>query len=601
MRIVIRFLVRELRKERRRRVLLSGAFFLNLAGAILEGGAYFLMILAFSCLTGKGAIVKGRNIAEWLGDVTPHYLFFFFIAVALGVQLLKNGFCFLAALCNAELTNCCQADLQRRVVERFLAFSFSHVNRYKMGQLAELARTPTIFVRPFFEGFNYLVVCLFLIIVAVALMVMLSPTLTLCTALLFAAAFLIQKFFISKVAKTSQGLVEQNTLFSIKIAETLQSLRLIHIFGRENTILYDKEGILQTTTKYSKKIVKSNAYVVAISEISGIVAIGLMLLLGFFLMGTKEEIPFLLGFIAIVYRLSGKVQLGASAVMMMMGFKGQIAELEILFEDKGKEFKPIGGEKKCTFNGEIAFRAVSFSYPGVGVPVLHDLCLSIPKGKMVALVGKSGAGKSTILDLLLGLYTPDKGCIHIDGRDMKDFDLSVWREKIGVVTQEPFILSESIEKNIRFGKLDASHEEMIQAATMAHVHHFVSNLKEGYQTQVGERGYRLSGGEKQRLALARALIRDPEILIFDEPTSHLDSISEELIQHSLEKLRGEKTLIIVAHRLSTVASADAIFVMDKGKLLESGSHSSLIKGEGLYAQFWNKQASCRDGLLALMH
>jgi ATP-binding cassette subfamily B protein len=204
-------------------------------------------------------------------------------------------------------------------------------------------------------------------------------------------------------------------------------------------------------------------------------------------------------------------------------------------------------------------------------------------------VGPSGAGKTTLTYLIPRLYDPTEGTIRLDGHDLRDIALSDLADAIGMVTQETYLFHDTIQANLRYAKRDASDEEIINAAKAANIHQFIAELPEGYNTIVGERGYRLSGGEKQRLALARVLLKDPQIMILDEATSHLDSESEALIQEALERLYANRTSIVIAHRLSTILSADMILVMDKGKIVERGTHKELLAQSGLYAHLYETQ------------
>jgi ATP-binding cassette subfamily B protein/subfamily B ATP-binding cassette protein MsbA len=217
------------------------------------------------------------------------------------------------------------------------------------------------------------------------------------------------------------------------------------------------------------------------------------------------------------------------------------------------------------------------------------MSLEMPRGKTIAFVGSSGAGKSSILDLLLRLYEPTQGAILIDGVDLRTYSTGSWRNYLGVVSQDISIFNDTVEENIRFGALHATAQDVCHAAEQAGLESFIYSLPEGYNTIVGERGFRLSGGQRQRLALARALLRNPDILILDEATSNLDSYSESLIQDALERLRSERTILIVAHRLSTIMNADQIYVLDQGDLIEQGNHSSLLAQKGVYARFWELQ------------
>jgi ATP-binding cassette subfamily B protein len=266
-----------------------------------------------------------------------------------------------------------------------------------------------------------------------------------------------------------------------------------------------------------------------------------------------------------------------------------------------------------TTGGEIRFSGVNFAYPSPMLMAsdrdgreeteeaadgfepereafsLQDVSFRIAPGEQVALVGPSGAGKTTITYLVPRFYDPDEGTITLDGHDLRDLRQDDLRQHIGMVTQETFLFHASVIENLRYAKPDATEEEIVAATRAANIHDFIAELPEGYDTVVGERGFRLSGGEKQRLSIARALLKDPAILVLDEATSSLDSTSEHLIQEALETLLRGRTAIIIAHRLSTVLGADKILVMEKGRLVQVGSHEGLVEEDGLYSQLFTRQ------------
>ncbi len=241
-------------------------------------------------------------------------------------------------------------------------------------------------------------------------------------------------------------------------------------------------------------------------------------------------------------------------------------------------------------SGDIQFSNVQFEYPTrLEMPVLKGVSLTIKEGQKAALVGHSGAGKSTIAQLLMRFYPITKGEITIAGKNIADLDISQLRANIGIVPQEVILFGGTIEENIKYGKPDATHEEVAEAAKKAYALDFIQSFPEGFHTLVGERGVKLSGGQRQRIAIARAVLKNPSILILDEATSSLDAESEHLVQQALSELMKGRTTLIIAHRLATIQSADVIYVLEDGQVKESGSHSELIAQGGAYKNFVNLQ------------
>lgn len=261
------------------------------------------------------------------------------------------------------------------------------------------------------------------------------------------------------------------------------------------------------------------------------------------------------------------------------------AQADVLDVDDPKAF-----EAK---SGNVRFDAVDFAYPD-GTTVFEKFSIDLRSGEKVGVVGASGSGKSTLTKLLLRFYDPQSGAILIDGQNVHDARQDDVRKAVAYVAQEPVLFHRSLRENIAYGKTDATDEEVIAAATKAHAHEFISRLSKGYETTVGERGVKLSGGERQRVALARAILKDAPILMLDEATSALDTVSERLIQDALDELMKDKTVLVIAHRLSTVRKMDRIIVLDHGMIAEEGTHDELIAKDGVYANLWNHQT---DGFI----
>ena len=271
--------------------------------------------------------------------------------------------------------------------------------------------------------------------------------------------------------------------------------------------------------------------------------------------------------------------------------KNALADMEKMFRllDANREIEDAPNALSLQLEKvNVRFEGVTFSYDPTR-QILHGVDFEIPSGHTVAVVGASGAGKSTLSRLLFRFYDVDSGCISIDGQDIRNVTQSSLRASIGIVPQDTVLFNDTIYYNIAYGKPNASRDEVIRAAQSAHIHHFIESLPQGYDSMVGERGLKLSGGEKQRVAIARAILKDPAILIFDEATSALDSKSEKAIQDELRSIARNRTTLVIAHRLSTVVDAHQILVMDKGCIIERGTHRELLSQQGAYSQMWALQ------------
>jgi ATP-binding cassette subfamily B protein len=282
-----------------------------------------------------------------------------------------------------------------------------------------------------------------------------------------------------------------------------------------------------------------------------------------------------------------------------MQFQDALVAVDRLYQILDQEVEPLGDDRKVAFaevRQAVELCDLSFRY-GCRANVLDHVNLRIPAGRTVAIIGESGSGKSTLLKLLMGYYLPTEGSLRIDGVDIRDLQLGSLRRRIGLVSQEPFIFTGTLRANIALGRNDASLEAVMAAARAAGLEEFIGGLPKRYETIIGERGANLSGGQRQRLAIARALLCRPEMLIFDEATSHLDTATERAIQENLKKALAGKTVVLVAHRLSTVKEADCIYVLHQGRIVEEGTHRQLLAQAGWYASLWQSQTGAENRIL----
>ena len=417
----------------------------------------------------------------------------------------------------------------------------------------------------------------FLLIGALGIMIILSPQLTLVIFLIVPIFAVIAGSVFKKARKYYKELRENISLVTSSFDESILGMREIQSFAVEEKIYRE----FNDATKNEKDITLKSAKLFAIIPAlvifvftfgigvlfftagilirDGIITVGTLVSFIFYLFQFFEPLNALIGFFTI---LQNAIAAGARMI--------NLVDLKSSIKQKSKCLKL---EK---IKGEIAYKNVNFYYEKK-MPVLSNLNVYIKEKERLALVGYTGAGKSTFIKLLSRFYDPIEGVITLDGIDLKDMDLKSLRKNIGVVLQDNFLFSGTIMENIKYGKLDATEQEVIKAAKKVNAHRFIVELENGYQTIVGERGSKLSEGERQLIAFARALISDPPILILDEATSSVDPYSELLIQKALETILRGRTSISIAHRLSTIINSDRILVLDKGMIVEEGSHSELIK------------------------
>jgi ATP-binding cassette subfamily B protein/subfamily B ATP-binding cassette protein MsbA len=294
-------------------------------------------------------------------------------------------------------------------------------------------------------------------------------------------------------------------------------------------------------------------------------------------------LPSLVTFVVALQRLNGTFGNLSQTLVQLKNNSANLDLLNSFLNDSDKQFRRRGGKSFVAIGRDIKLRNVSLRYSPELEPALTNINLTLPKGQTIALVGSSGAGKSSIADLLAGLYEPTKGEILVDGTNLATFDLVSWQQRLGVVSQDTFLFNATIAENIAFGTPGINRQDIEKVAEQAQAARFIRELPAGFETLVGERGYRMSGGEKQRLAIARLLLKDPAIMILDEATSHLDNENEAAVQVALEEALRGRTALVIAHRLSTVRHADRIVVLDAGHLLEEGTHEELMERNGLYA------------------
>jgi ATP-binding cassette subfamily B protein len=397
--------------------------------------------------------------------------------------------------------------------------------------------------------------------------------------------------------RSSRAAMEHATQLSAHLVEDVSGVETVKAFGAEH--LRAEEGetrlvrLVQALFALQKLGMSMQALGTFVTALAGITVLwygGHRVMAGALTIGQLMFFYALLGYLLEPLQRLASVNLQLQDAFVAVDRLYQILDLQP---------EALATRQQVTFRHlrtALELHDVSFRY-GHRSPVLEHVTLSMPAGQTVAIVGESGSGKSTLLKLLMGFYVPTAGRILLDGVEMQDYALASWRSRIGLVAQEPFIFNGTVRDNIALGRPDAPLEDVVEAARVAGLEEFIAWLPERYETIIGERGATLSGGQRQRLAIARALLRKPELLIFDEATSHLDTATEQAIQSSLKTALAGKTVVLVAHRLSTIKQADLIYVLHHGRIVQAGAHRQLLEQEGVYRALWQAQTDTGYGAL----
>lgn len=513
------------------------------------------------------------------------------ILLILATFAVKNVFDFFRGFLVAQVEQGVTRDLRNRVYDHLLELDLAFFGRTKMGQIVsrlthDVEQLRTLVTRELSKlissGFEFGVALVF--------MLALSWKLTIAAFIVIPGTMGVWGPLLKKLRRGDRRVLNLAGEVNGHIQETLGGIRLVKASGAEGLERSRFHGL---TGDYYRTFVRTERWRALAAPLTEMLAaLGTVLILWYgarlvVVDGALTGAEFV-GFLALSMKLYAPVKYAAKfPALVQPGLAGGERVFEFL--DAPVEIRDSDGA--VPFPGlehEVAFEGVGFAYRS-DTPVLRDVDLSVPKGSVVALVGASGAGKSTLVDLLGRFYEVSSGRITIDGVDLRDISVATLRQHLGIVSQETVLFHDTVRANIAYGRVDASPEAIERAARAANAHGFIEQLPEGYDTVVGERGAQLSGGQRQRISIARALLRDPPILIFDEATSALDTESERLVQDAIERLLAGRTVFVVAHRLSTVQRADQIVVLDQGRIVERGRHDELLAANGAYRRLHDLQ------------
>ncbi|MEP9386266.1 ABC transporter ATP-binding protein [Mesorhizobium sp. KR9-304] len=545
----------------------------------MHAGLYGIAIIAMmvmAAMTAGSAWIM-RDIAnEFAGPKSIENIYFIAGAVA-AIFIIKGAATYIQALYLSRAGNSIIADRQRKIYDRLLEHGIEFYHSYssadlitRMTQSAQKARSVVdILVTTFIRD-------LFSVVGLVLVMAIQQPVLSL-VAFIFGPIAILA---VNKLLKKTRRIAEKEMASISTIMRVMQET----VFGARIVKSFNLEGMMRNRMYKAVADVENRANSIAALEavtnpimetLAGLAIAGVILISGYLIVEEGHTPGSVMAFItAMLLAYEPAKRLARARVSLEKGMVGvrlmyEIADRPLKLEE-APDAKPLSEGP-----GEIRFEDVSFSYRD-GEAVLSDLDMVFPAGQMTALVGASGGGKSTVLNLIMRLYDPDKGRVLFDGEDIKYATLHSLREKFAYVSQDTFLFEGTVMDNIRMGRQEATDEAVVAAAKAANAHAFIKAMPEGYATHIGENGVLLSGGQRQRISIARAMLRNSQILLLDEATSALDAESESLFRDALENLQQGRTMIVIAHRLSTVHRANNIIVLEAGRIVEQGSHSELL-------------------------
>jgi subfamily B ATP-binding cassette protein MsbA len=568
-------------------------FITGLALGLAYGGVNSLFPIAIARVTSTifhGAAPNPMAVRSNLHvlDTGPKINSIVLICLAIPAIMMVRSLCsYGSTYCMQWVSNRVVSDIRSQLFSKMLHNSMDFFNKARSGFLMSLITNNTRVMQMALSTVGSDVFKQPITIVgAISVLLVMDWKFTLVTLILFPTCLLPLRIYGRRARKAVQNEQEGMAEMVVTMQETFAGIRVIKSFAREAH--QEKEFKRSNQVQFSQmmRIIRSLEAVGPLVETMAAIGVGIALL---YVYAANLSVGRFFGLISGIFILYDPIKtLSRIHLVMQRSIAATTSIFSILDSQPTVEDAPNAVALNSS-QGRIDFENVTFRYANTVTDAISNLTLHIEPGKTYALVGASGAGKSTILSLILRLYDPTSGAVKIDGRDLRSVTQKSLREQIGLVTQETFLFHDTIFNNIQFGRLDAMPEEVREAARAAYAHDFIMAQPKSYQTVIGDKGCLLSGGQQQRLAIARAVLKNAPILLLDEATSSLDSESEQQIQKALAKLATGRTVIAIAHRLSTVLSADQIIVMDGGRIKEIGTHAELLEKSGYYRRLYDHQ------------
>lgn len=576
--------------------------FFNVLYALFSTLSFVALIPVFKVIFSNQRVVTAKpvyqgiaNLQEFGEDYLNYFIvdsiekhgdfkvLMFMVSIIIGMFLLKNISNYLAMYFITFLRNGVLKDIRNALYHKIVTLPLAFYSEKSKGDTISRVSSDVNEVRNSFLAILEMIVREPLtILFSLITMLILSVKLT-----LFVLIFIpFSGFIISRIGKSlKKGSLkvqnEQGVFLSI-LEETMSGLRIVKAFNVEKMFANKFEASNNRFYKYSNSLLNRQNLASPLSELLGIVVIGVLLVYGGYLVFVDKtmDASFFVGYITLAYNILTPAKAIAKASYSVKRGNGAANRILEFLETENSIVEIDNPIEKESFDNQITIENISFKYEDD--LVLKNFSLTVPKGKTVALVGQSGSGKSTIANLITRFYDVNEGEIKIDGENIKKLSKKSLRGLMGLVNQDSILFNDTVANNLKIGKENATEEEIMEALEIANAWEFVKELPNGINTNIGDSGGKLSGGQKQRLSIARAVLKNPPIMILDEATSALDTESERLVQDALENMMKNRTSIVIAHRLSTIQNADAIIVMQKGEIVEQGKHQELLDKKGVY-------------------
>ena len=550
-----------------------------------------------ACIDLAFPLVSRAAMYSWLPQ-RQFRTFFIVMAVVVAAYLLRSGLYFVVAYWGHTFGIRVEADIRRDLYHHIQELGFDFYDRNRTGQLMSRLTSDLFELTELaHHGPEDLFISAVTILGALAVMFCLRWELALVLLLLLPVLLAVALRRRRQMSAASRAAKQKTGTINAAIESGLSGVRTTKAFANEEAQQrrFDEANEVFKTAKrgFHKEMGRFNA---VMEFCTGILPVAVIAVGGWLIMKEKMGYVDLITFSLYVTTFVSPIRkLANFAETFAKGFAG-LERFVALMRTRPKILDKPGAKTLCAVRGTIDLRDVSFSYEeGETNEVLHHVTLHVDAGETIAIVGPSGGGKSTLCQLIPRFYDVTEGEIAIDGENVRDVTLSSLRRSIGIVQQDVFLFADTVRENIRYGRLDCSEEEIIEAAKRAEIYDDIMAMPQGFDTYVGERGTLLSGGQKQRISIARIFLKNPPILILDEATSALDSLTEKRIQHAFDELARGRTTLIIAHRLSTIRNASRILVIENGEIVEQGGHEELLAKNGAYAALWNTQNGRNDG------